>query len=67
MNSILLLGGRLAGLIGILLIAVSIVARIAGKFYLGGLATSTVMTAGIAALSVGIFLLLWLLVDRGRH
>jgi len=68
MNSLLLLrGGQLAGLIGVLLIVVSVFARLGGKFTLGGFATGTLMLAGIGAVSVGCFLLLWLLAERGRH
>jgi len=65
MTTILLRGGQLAGLIGILLIVVSIVARFGGRFVLGGYATGTLMLAGIGAVSVGCFLLLWLLAERG--
>jgi hypothetical protein len=66
MHSLLLLrGGQLAGLIGILLIVVSVVARLAGRFTLGGFATGTLMLAGIGAVAVGCFLLLWLLAERG--
>ena len=67
MGAVLLRGGQLAGLIGILLIVVSAVARLAGKFTLGGFATATLMLAGIGVLSVGCFLLLWLIADRGRR
>jgi hypothetical protein len=68
MNSLLLLrGGQVAGLIGILLIVISVVARIGGRFTLGGLATGTLMLAGIGAVSVGCFLLLWLLAESGRR
>ena len=68
MNSLLLLrGGQVAGLIGILLIVVSVFARLGGKFTLSGFATGTLMLAGIGAVSVGCFLLLWLLAERGRH
>ena len=67
MGAVLLRGGQLAGLIGILLIVVSAVARLAGKFTLGGFATGTLMLAGIGALSVGCFLLLWLIAERGRR
>ena len=68
MNSLVLLrGGQLAGLIGILLIVVSVAARLAGKFTPGGFASGTLMLAGIGAVSVGCFLLLWLLVERGRR
>ena len=65
MTSILLRGGQLAGLVGILLIVVSVIARLGGKFMIGGFATGTLMLAGIGAVSVGCFLLVWLLVERG--
>jgi hypothetical protein len=65
--SLLLRGGQLTGLIGILLIVVSVVARLGGKFTLGGFATGTLMLAGMGAVSVGCFLLLWLLAERGRR
>lgn len=65
MNSVLLRGGQLAGVIGILLIAVSVVARLGGRFTLGGFATGTLMLAGIGAVSVGCFLLLSMLAERG--
>jgi hypothetical protein len=68
MNSLLLLrGGQVAGLIGILLIVISVIARIGGRFTLSGLATGTLMLAGIGAVSVGCFLLLWLLAESGRR
>jgi len=65
MNSILLRGGKLAGLVGILLIVLSVAARLAGKFTLGGFATGTLMLAGVGAVSVGCFLLLWVMAERG--
>jgi hypothetical protein len=64
MNAILLRGGQVAGILGILLIVVSAVARLAGNYMLGGLSTGTLMLAGIAGVSVGVFFLLWLLVER---
>jgi hypothetical protein len=67
MNAILLRGGQAAGVLGILLIIVAAVARLAGNFWLGGLSTGTLMLAGIGAVSVGVFCLLWLLVERGNR
>ena len=67
MDSFLLRGGQLAGLVGILLIVVSAAARLTGNFALGGFAAGTLMLGGIGAVSVGAFLLLWLLVDRARQ
>jgi hypothetical protein len=67
MDRILLRGGQVAGVVGMLLIAVSFVARLAGKFTLGPLATGTLLLAGVAAVVVGCFLLLWLLADNRKQ
>ena len=60
MNKLLLTGGQLIGLLGILLVVVSGVARLAGRFWLAGFSTGTLMMAGIAALTMGAFLLVCL-------
>lgn len=64
MNRFVLLGGRFIGLLGILMMATSVVGRLAGNFTLGGFETGTLLLAGIGAVSVGCFLFLWLVVDR---
>lgn len=53
--------------IGLLLMAVAVVARMAGHFILGGFATGTLMLAGIGAVGAGCFLLLMLLVGRDQR
>jgi hypothetical protein len=65
MNALLHKGGQLIGLIGILLMAVSVVARLAGMFWVAGFATGTLMQAGIGLVCVGCFGLLWVMVGRG--
>ena len=68
MNSVLLLrGGQLAGLVGMVLIVVAVVVRLAGRFSLGGFQAGTLMLAGIGAVSIGCFLMLWLLAERTRR
>ena len=68
MNSLLLLrGGQLAGLAGMALIVVAVVVRLAGRFTFAGFQAGTMMLAGIGAVSVGCFLLLWLLAERARR
>jgi hypothetical protein len=67
MNALLFNGGRLAGVTGLLLMAFSIVARLAGNFTLGGFGTGTLMLAGIGAVSAGAFLLLWAVAEKLRH
>lgn len=64
MKPVLFNVGRLAGLVGILLMVIAVVARLMGHFMLGGFATGTLMLAGIGAVGVGCFLLLWALADR---
>jgi hypothetical protein len=52
MKPVLFNVGRLAGLVGMLLMAVAVLARLMGHFMLGGFATGTLMLAGIG-FSVG--------------
>jgi hypothetical protein len=66
MNELLLRGGQLAGAAGILLMVIAGVARLSGRFALGGFGTGTLLLAGIGAVGVGCFLLLWLLAGRTR-
>jgi protein-S-isoprenylcysteine O-methyltransferase Ste14 len=66
MDALLLRAGQAAGVLGMLLMAVAVVARLAGHYTLGGYATVTMMTAGAAAVTVGCFLLLWVIAQRGR-
>ena len=67
MTSILLRFGQGSGLIGLVLIVASAIFRLAGHFTLGSFATSTLLLAGISAVSGGCFLLLWVLVEQGRR
>ncbi len=64
MNATLLRGGQLIGLLGVLLMLVSVAARLGGRFNFGGYQTGTLLIAGIGAVVVGCFLLLWALVGR---
>ena len=65
MNALLSRGGQLAGLLGIVLMAASVAGRLAGRFTIGDFQTGTLMLAGIGAVSVGCFLLLWAMAERG--
>lgn len=67
MNALVLKAGQLSGLLGIVLIAVSAVARLMGMYTLQGLSTGTMMLAGIGAVSVGCFLLLWRLAAQAQE
>ncbi len=58
MQNYILLAGRAAGILGILLCVVAAAARVTGNFYLGGFAAETLLQAGTAGAVIGCFLLL---------
>ena len=64
MNNLLLLLGRVAGVAGLLLIAVAVVVRLTGAYWLGGFQIGTVLLGGTAALVAGCFALLLVLTSR---
>jgi hypothetical protein len=58
MNSLLMLGGRLAGFAGLLVCIVAFGVRLTGVYFLGGFQLGTLLLAGIAAMIAGCFFLL---------
>jgi hypothetical protein len=66
METTLLQVGKIAGIIGLLLVIASVLLRVAGTFSIGPFQTGTVMQAGIAGLATGCFLLLWGMSARAR-
>ena len=66
MNAVLLKSGQMVGALGILIMLIAVLARVGGSYTLGGYATATLLLAGIGAVSVGCFLLLWVLVERAK-
>ena len=64
MNNLLLWLGRAAGVAGLLLIAVAVVVRLTGVYWLGGFQVGTVLLGGTAALAAGCFALLLVLTSR---
>ena len=66
MNNLLRWTSRSAGVIGVLLCAVSVVARSAGSFVVGGLQVGTVLQGGMAAMILGCLAYLAVLVDGVR-
>jgi hypothetical protein len=56
--------GQSIGMLGILLMLVSLVLRLAGEFWVAGFATGTLMVAGIGAVCLGSFLLLCWVSER---
>lgn len=53
MEKLLVWTGRLAGLVGVLICAVAVVARFKGAFWLGGLQVGTLLQGGMAAMLLG--------------
>ena len=66
MNKLLRWTGRSAGVIGILLCVVSVVARAAGMFVMGSFQVGTLLQAGMAIMILGCLAYLALLVDGAR-
>ena len=64
MNNLLLWFGRLAGVVGLLLIAVAAVVRMKGVYWLGSFQVGTLLLGGTAALVAGCFALLLVLTLR---
>lgn len=51
--------GRIVGIVGLLLCALAVLARITGHYTVAGFEAGTFLVAGIAGLAAGCFLLLW--------
>ena len=64
MVDLLILAGRLAGVVGILVVVAAVAARALGHFWVGGLQTGTLLVGGIGAVCIGAFLLLVALTVR---
>ena len=58
--------GRVAGIGGLGLCLVALVARLLGIFYLGTLQVGTLLQGGIGAIVIACFFLLLVLVAQGR-
>lgn len=58
MNAILASGGRIVGLVGLLMCGVAVVWRMLGNYYIAGFDVGTLLQAGTSAVVIGCFLLL---------
>ena len=58
MDRLLVLIGRLSGIIGIFVCATAVSTRLLGNYYLAGFAGTTLLQAGIAGVAIGCFMLL---------
>ena len=66
MDAKLLPIGRIAGLLGLLLVVASVLMRLGGMYFVGSFQTGTLMLAGVAGLATGCFFLLWGMSARPR-
>ena len=66
MNKLLRWMGRSAGIIGVLLCVLSVVARAAGMYVLGTFQVGTLLQAGMAMMILGCLAYLAVLVDGAR-
>ncbi len=67
MEGLLLLLGRAAGLLGLLVCLASGLVRLSGKFYLAGFQLATLLQAGIGLTVAACFLLLLVLTRAGQN
>jgi hypothetical protein len=66
MDHALLMGGRLAGLLGLALVAFAVIARLLGHYTFAGFQSATLLAGGMAVLLAGCFALLWVLTAQRR-
>lgn len=64
MENLLVSGGRLAGVVGVLLCVVAVIWRLLGHYALIGFEVGTLLLGGTAAVAIGCFMLLLARVDR---
>ena len=57
---------RIAGVVGVLLSVIAVIARLAGQYWLGGVQTGTLLQAGVAAMVAACLSYLALLAERSR-
>lgn len=67
MEGLLLLVGRIAGVVGVLVCAWAIVSRLVGSYYTAGFQIGTLMLAGMAAMLIACVCLLLVLTGRSRR
>ena len=66
MEELLVWIGRLAGVAGVALCAVAVVARLVGAYWLGGFQVGTLLQVGVAAMVLGCLGYLAALTERFR-
>jgi hypothetical protein len=66
MQELLVWVGRLAGVAGVALCAVAVVARLVGAYWLGGFQVGTLLQIGVAGMVLGCLCFLAALTERSR-
>lgn len=66
MQGVLLWIGRLAGILGVVLVVAAVLIRVSGRFFVGGFQLGTVLQAGMAMLLVAGLAYLIVLVECPR-
>lgn len=64
--NMILRGGQAVGVIGLVVMALAVVSRLAGVYKIAGFESGSLLSAGIGATVAGCFALLWVLALRGR-
>ena len=66
MDALLLQVGKIAGVLGLLVLVAAVGLRFTGTYHIGGLQIGTLLLAGVAGLAAGSFFLLWGMSVRRR-
>jgi hypothetical protein len=66
MEQILLAIGGAAGALGLLMCTLAVVVRLSGRFWIGGMQSGSVLQAGIAAMTAGCLIYLFVLTRRSK-
>ena len=66
MTNMILIFGRVVGVLGLLICASSIALRLMGKYWMFGFQVGTLFAAGIACVAMGCFALLWAMSTSGQ-
>lgn len=65
--NLILRGGQAVGVVGLGLMATAVLTRLGGRYIIGGFESGSLLIAGIGAIGVGSFALLWVIAERGRR
>ncbi len=64
--TLMMRGGQIAGVLGLALMVLAVLSRLAGRYIVAGFESGSLFQAGIGATVAGCFALLWVVAGRGR-